>query len=242
MLIKKNMKMADVVLLNYMLIPVIHRFGIKLGFGDKTIEEVCKENLVDLNFFMELVNAYHDGDYFPNEELQTIPAKDIVNYLKMTHASYLNEKLTEIELMIDNLRSEKDEDQKYISLIKNFFEGYRTELTEHILREEDVVFPYVIAVEQTVLEQSVSDFNRKYLEDYSIQTFHEEHDDIEEKLLDLKTIMIKYLNPPVNIPLYHKIIQELFKLEEDLNYHSRIEDNVLIPKVKTMEKLAKNLL
>ncbi|MFA8436254.1 MAG: hypothetical protein ACEPOZ_17195 [Marinifilaceae bacterium] len=242
MLIKKNMKMADVVLLNHMLIPVIHRFGINLGFGDKTVEEICQEGQIDLNFFLELVNAYHDSDYFPNEKLQTIPAKDIVAYLKMTHANYLNEWLTEIESKIDKLRSEKDEDQKYISLIKNFFEGYRSELTEHILREEELVFPYVIALEQTVLTQTVSDSNRKLLNSYSIQTFHDEHDDIEEKLLDLKTIMIKYLNPPVNILLYHKIIQELFKLEEDLNYHSRIENNVLIPKVKTMEKLAKNLL
>ena len=67
MRISRNMKLADVIQMNYLLIPVIHRFGINLGFGDKTVSDVCEENNVDLNFFLQLVNAYHDQDYFPKE-------------------------------------------------------------------------------------------------------------------------------------------------------------------------------
>ena len=118
--IKKSMKMADVIQMNYMLIPVIHRFGIELGFGDKTVDQVCKENEVDLNFFLQLVNAYHDQDYFPKEELQSIPVRDIVAYLKMTHASYLNNTVTDIEQKIKSLELEGSEDKKYIALIRNF--------------------------------------------------------------------------------------------------------------------------
>ena len=65
MRITKDMKMADVIQMNYMLIPVIYRFGINLGFGDKTVKEICEETKVDLNFFLQLVNTYHDKDYFP---------------------------------------------------------------------------------------------------------------------------------------------------------------------------------
>ena len=60
--------------------------------------------------------------------------------------------------------------------------------------------------------------------------------------LYLKTIMIKYLTPPLNTSLYHKIIQLLFMLEQDLNYHSRIEDKVLIPKMISMEKVVTDLI
>lgn len=242
MRIKKDMKLADVIQLNYMLIPVIHRFGIDLGFGDKTVSDVCEENKVDLNFFLQLVNAYHDKDYFPKEELQTIPVKNIVDYLKMTHSSYLNEKILEIEQKIISLQSEDTEDQRYILLIRNFFEGYKSELTEHIMHEENVVFPYVLAVEEIIKTQSFSEKNRELFDAFSIEKYEEGHDDVEEKLMDLKTIMIKYLTPPANSTLYHTIIQDLFKLEEDLNYHSRIEDKVLTPKVILMEKSIKNLL
>ncbi|MPQ48755.1 hypothetical protein GCQ56_17250 [Marinifilum sp. N1E240] len=241
MRIKENMKLADVIQMNYMLIPVIHRFGINLGFGDKTVNDVCQENAVDLNFFLQLVNAYHDQDYFPKEELQTIPVKDIVAYLKMTHASYLNTTLSEIEQKIFSLASEDTEDKKYIELIRNFFEGYKTELTAHIMHEEDVVFPYVLTVDEIIKKQDFSDKNQQIFDSFSIEKYEEGHDDVEEKLMDLRTIMIKYLTPPANVTLYHSIIQDLFRLEEDLNYHSRIEDKVLIPKIILMEKSIKNL-
>ncbi|MDQ2179286.1 hemerythrin domain-containing protein [Marinifilum sp. D714] len=239
--IKKSMKMADVIQMNYMLIPVIHRFGIELGFGDKTVDQVCEENEVDLNFFLQLVNAYHDQDYFPKEELQSIPVREIVAYLKMTHASYLNNTVTDIEQKIKSLELEGNEDKKYIALIRNFFEGYKSELTEHIMREEDVVFPYVLAVDEIIKSEQFTDKNKKVFESFSIEEYEEEHDDVEEKLMDLRTIMIKYVAPPANTNLYHSIIQDLFRLEEDLNYHSRIEDKVLIPKIILMEKSIKNL-
>lgn len=239
--IKKSMKMADVIQMNYMLIPVIHRFGIELGFGDKTVVQVCKENDVDLNFFLQLVNAYHDQDYFPKEELQSIPVHEIVAYLKMTHASYLNNTVTDIEQKIKSLELEGSEDKKYIDLIRNFFEGYKSELTEHIMREEDVVFPYVLAVDEITKSGQFTDESKKVFESFSIEEYEEEHDDVEEKLMDLRTIMIKYVAPPANTNLYHSIIQDLFRLEEDLNYHSRIEEKVLIPKIILMEKSIKNL-
>lgn len=237
MRITKDMKMADVIQMNYMLIPVIYRFGINLGFGDKTVKEICTETKVDLNFFLQLVNTYHDKDYFPKEELQSIPSKDIVTYLKMTHSSYLNEKLPEIEVLIEELQHAETEDEKYILLIRNFYEGYKNELTEHIMHEEEVVFPYVLTVEEICKIGVVSDRNREIYESFSILKYQDAHDDVEEKLMDLKTIMIKYLTPPLNTNLYHKIIQLLFMLEQDLSYHARIEDKVLLPKMIAMEKM-----
>ncbi len=242
MRITKDMKMADVIQMNYMLIPVIYRFGINLGFGDKTVQEVCSEANVDLNFFLQIVNTYHDKDYFPKEELQSIPSNDIVAYLKMTHSNYLNEKLTEIETLIEALQHAEAEDEKYILLIRNFYEGYKNELTEHIMHEEEVVFPYVLAVEEIYKTGVVSNRNRAIFRSFSISRYQEAHDDVEEKLMDLKTIMIKYLTPPLNTSLYHKIIQLLFMLEQDLNYHSRIEDKVLIPKMFSMEKSITDLI
>lgn len=241
MRITKDMKMADVIQMNYMLIPVIYRFGINLGFGDQTVKEICTETSVDLNFFLQLVNTYHDKDYFPKEELQSIPSKDIVTYLKMTHSNYLNEKLSEIEDLIEALQHTEKEDEKYILLIRNFYEGYRNELTEHIIHEEEVVFPYVLAVEEICKEGVISDKNKKIYDSFSILKYQDAHDDVEEKLMDLKTIMIKYLTPPLNTSLYHKIIQLLFMLEQDLSYHSRIEDKVLIPKMIAMEKIISEL-
>jgi regulator of cell morphogenesis and NO signaling len=39
-LFKENTKMADIIHGNYLLLPVINRFGIRLGFKDKTVKDV----------------------------------------------------------------------------------------------------------------------------------------------------------------------------------------------------------
>ena len=52
--------MADVIHLNYFTLSVLNRFGIELGFGDKTVDEVCKQNQDDVDFFLEIVNIFVD--------------------------------------------------------------------------------------------------------------------------------------------------------------------------------------
>ncbi|PID89054.1 MAG: hypothetical protein CSB01_04035 [Bacteroidia bacterium] len=75
-----------------------------------------------------------------------------------------------------------------------------------------------------------------------MKVFETEHDDIVMKLKDLKNILIKYMVSPKRTLQYYAIIQELFKLEEDVEYHTRIEDKILIPRVVFMEKeLAKKI-
>ena len=67
MLIQKEMKLADVIHHDHNLVPVINRFGIRLGFGEKTIEELADEYEINADFFLVILNAYHDPQYFPEE-------------------------------------------------------------------------------------------------------------------------------------------------------------------------------
>jgi len=52
----------------------------------------------------------------------------------------------------------------------------------------------------------------------------------------LKNIIIKFLPPVKDMTICNNILIELFRLEKDLNNHARMEDKVLIPKVREMEK------
>ena len=75
-----------------------------------------------------------------------------------------------------------------------------------------------------------------YLEAYSISQYEEDHSDIEEKLYDLKQIILKYLPNPKDSRLLNVMLHDLFELELDLNNHCRIEDMILVPIVEKMEK------
>jgi regulator of cell morphogenesis and NO signaling len=237
MQITPNLKMAEVIHLNYQLLPIISRFGIQLGFGDKTLEQLCREHSLDVQFVLEILNSYNDRNYFPKKHLQGFPIKQIVEYLRKSHEYYLLVKIPRIEGLIQQLSEPGDNSGRTsIQLIDKFFNDYKRELSDHIQREEEKVYPYVFAVEEAFRSKKRDPDLVDQIRNYSIDEYEAEHDNVEDKLFDLKNIIIKYLPQPADTDLCHAILMELFRLESDLNDHARIEDKVLVPKVRFMEK------
>ena len=118
----------------------------------------------------------------------------------------------------------------------DFFKQYIQEVEQHIGYEDKVVFPYILQLHKALIENTRPSFP----EHYSIDEFEKRHDNIEEKLSDLKNLLIKYF-PPANdrYPRIH-LLNELISLEEDLSNHGRIEDQILIPIVRQMETKISN--
>ncbi len=236
MLIHKEMKMVDVIHLNHHLLHVINRFGIQLGFGEKSVETVCREHNVDLNFFLDLINTYHNRSYFPLQNLLKIKAGMLVDYLHKTHNYYLEFKVPEIEAILDRLLADDILAEDTKKLLSDFFQQYKKELVMHIEIEENRVYPYAMALEQFLDNKISKEELNAYLEAYSISQYEEDHSDIEEKLYDLKQIILKYLPNPKDSRLLNVMLHDLFELELDLNNHCRIEDMILVPIVEKMEK------
>ncbi|MBI9033001.1 MAG: hemerythrin domain-containing protein [Bacteroidales bacterium] len=240
MRLHENMKIAELVHENYLLVPVMNRFGIHLGFGDKTVKEVCEEHEIEAGFFMEIINSYNDPKYYPRFDVEDFPLNDAIQYLSNTHKSYLDYRLPDIESIIEEILESCDINKDNIILLRNFFMEYKSELTAHIEREEKVVYPYVSKVfENYRSEQPDAAFLTNMIS-YSIVDYSNEHDNVEEKLFDLKNIIIKYLPPLKRQFLMNKILFELFRLETDLNDHTMLEEKVLIPMVLIMEEKLKS--
>jgi regulator of cell morphogenesis and NO signaling len=241
MRIEKNMKLADVIHHDISLIPVVNRFGIHLGFGDGTIEEVCEEKDVNAEFFLTIINTYHDAQYFPKKHLQSFHSATLIDYLQRAHKFYLDHKIPEIKSLINRLTEESNTNRDTYKLALNFFNEYQEELVGHIDREEKVVYPYVYELEKAIEEGKAPQNLISQMEKYSIMDYEEEHDNVEEKLFDLKNLIIKYLPAPRNETTSYKILLELFELEKDLKEHARIEDMILVPKVEAMEFTIKKM-
>jgi len=235
MFIDKDMKMADAIHYNYLLLPVINRLGVQLGFGDKSIEEVCEEEKVDLDLFLVIINAFLDHDINKTLEIQKLSIEKVVGYLKATHQFYLDQMIPEIENRINALMQHFDINQKQFLLVKNFFEEYKKELYTHTQLEEEMVYPYVIDVNKAYHSQELTEELARRIKNHPINCYAQEHSDIESKLFDLKNILIKYLPPPEQSYLRNQVLTALFKLENDLNDHSRIENLVLVPMISEME-------
>ncbi len=230
-----EMKMVDVVQHDIQLLAVIQRFEMPLGFREKTVKEVCATHEVDLDFFLHIANSFHDKDSLDWQKFRDFPVEWIINYLKNAHRCYIDYRIPEIERQIQNFEKQVDINEKNIALLLDFFRKYITEFNAHIEQEEQNVFPYIKRLSELINNKESNALNNS--DDLFIRQYHEEHNNIEETLYDLKNILLKYLPPPVNNCLYNNLIYDIFRLERDLLDHAELEENVLYPLVNEMEEI-----
>ncbi len=223
-LFQPETKMAEVILRNYTLLSILPRFSIKLGFGESTIAKVCQESNVDIDFFLMVCNLHTFDGYTPSQQqLFSTNIKSLIEYLKRSHQYYINLRINSIERKLDMLASTCI--PAHQKMLCSFFSGYKQEILKHFHYEEQVVFPYVYQLVDG-LEPSA----------YHINQYEEHHDNIDDKLSDLKSIIIKYLPDDESESERSEILSDLFLFEDDLLKHTRIEESILTPLVRELEE------
>jgi regulator of cell morphogenesis and NO signaling len=224
-----DLKMSEIITNNHYILLLLEHFGIGLPLQDKSLNKVCEENNLNIELFLTFANLYNGLKYSPKAPLSYSNTPVIVNYLENSHKYYSEEIYPNILSTIKQMAEVNN--HKEMSLVPKFFIDYFNEVTEHLDYENEVVFPYVLDLFEQV--KNLKHTRRKI--QYSVVEYKEHHNDIEEKLNDLKSLIIKYLPQKNDQSVRRKLLFLLSELEYDLNIHSKIEDLILIPLVAEME-------
>ncbi len=223
---KSNMKVAHLIATDNRLLSILQRLGIRLGFGEATVEELCTRYGISTSLFIEICNMYTFRCYNPIIGLLSEnDIKSITTYLRASHKFYNEICFPEIHDKIHKLVKELDDVSR--RLIDKFYDDYDNEVNSHFKYEEEVVFPYIEAVISNRSGNAGA---------YRISKFEKNHSNINEKLNDLKNIIIKYLPENVAMTLRYEILNDIYALESDLHRHALIENKLLIPLVEKTER------
>ncbi|MFW5726162.1 MAG: hypothetical protein ACOCX0_06915, partial [Bacteroidota bacterium] len=169
-LISPLTKLADLVNSDKRALTLLPRFGIELGFGDRTVKQVCAEKGVSTEFFLLMVNLYLNQSYFPNRKLKNLDVDMLLQYLDNSHRYYLEEKIPYLESLIEEFKNKVK--HPATKQLDKFFQQYVQEVKEHLAYEDQTAFPYVAA-----LSQQFKDHKAKLDDvDYHIGVFEERHD------------------------------------------------------------------
>ena len=219
------MSVSDLIDIDYSLLQVISRMGLSLKYAGLPVSEACRNSGVDPDTFILICNVYSFPDHIPSqEELAGGDIRNIIDYLHSSHLYYMGRALHVLENSFDKLVAPFNEKQKKVVL--KFFNDYRDELDKHFAYEEEVVFPYV----ESLLRGAAGD------SEYSIEQFEEHHENVEEKLEDLKNIVMKYLPGDCSNELKIMVLLSIYHLHDDLRRHTYVENNILVPIVSGFER------
>ncbi|MGD8780687.1 MAG: hemerythrin domain-containing protein [Ignavibacteria bacterium] len=222
--------MSNLIFDNPSLLLLMEHCGLNSVVQEKTVLELCKEQNISVNIFVTFANLYNGFSPSLNDNLSIKDISEIIMILESSHNYYENEKCPEIKNYIRQLYSQNDSPE--IKLIDKFFDEYFEEVKEHFSYEDEIAFPYFNAL----LQDDVKDKAEKKKYNFSVEEYSEHHTDIESKLNDLKELLLKHVPLQNDRILRRKIVVDLFELEYDLNIHHIIEETILIPLVRKLEK------
>jgi regulator of cell morphogenesis and NO signaling len=186
-------------------------------------------------FIATLLRVFEEK-IFNAREFDPFPLKLIVDYIQRTHVYYLEKKLPEIEQSILLLSGHYESQHPILIALQNFFRHYVQDLSEHIQAEEKLLLPYIELLREA--GHTPADFSRFLVarRDYSIDRFLNDHHDTEDELKDIRQTIRLYEPPHDNESLYRILLMQLQVFEQDLCVHANIEEEVLIPKARQLEK------
>lgn len=215
-------KMLELIRDNYNVLQSLSAFGIGMGFGAKTVREVCEADGVDTFTFLAVVNLTING-YHSQNDIHHLDIRTLLRYLRASHQYYIDFQLPFLRKELVEALAEGDRLGK---LIIKIFDEYARFIAHHMKFEEQTLFPYVEGL-----------LNGERKAGYDIETFSKHHDQTSEKLKELKSIIIKYLpSDPQLGNLLTATLYDIYNLEEWLALHANVEEAIFIPAIKELEK------
>lgn len=216
-------KLGDLVCDNFSLLLIVTRYGIPLGFGDKTIGQVCSDLNLDAPTLLLILNLSVGQFERPSrEQMADIKLDSLIRYLSNSHAYFLERRLPDLRPRL--LSAISNCPQEVAIVIRRFYDEYVEEVRKHMNYEDKIVFPYA-----RKLAEGQRDDN------YNISIFSKRHDHIELKIIELKNLIIRYYPAPSGYEL-NNVLNDIFASEYELAAHNNIEDNLFTPYIQELER------
>lgn len=219
----RNDRMRDVINDNSHLLTVINRFSISLGFGDKTVADVCEENDVDADTFLAVINLISGKEWSD----YSISLPPLIGYLRKSHKHILTYALPAIKkTLIEGIQQTST--CEIAMVILKFYDRYVSEVRKHMEYEDNVVFSYV----ENLLDGKVKN-------KFNISDFSSRHEHMAGSLDELKELFIYQYNQKDN-ELVSMALFQIVMCGNDLVSHCEVENNLLFPTVARLEANLRN--
>lgn len=212
-------RIRDIINDNSEILMVLCRFGISLGFGDNTVAQTCRDNGVDADTFLAVINLISGKRW----KAYKVSLPSLIGYLRKAHAHFIDHSLPLIKKMLIEGIHQTTTSEVSIHIM-NFFDTYVAEVRKHMEYENDMIFTYVENLLNGVVEDK-----------FQISDFSARHEHMAGKLDDLKELFVYQYNQQSN-ELINNALYHIIMCGRELVVHWEIENKLLFPNVSILEQ------
>ena len=164
------------------------------------------------------------------------PLATLVDHIERVHHGYMKTALPRLRSLLPTvLKAHGERHGEMLRRVQEVFQALDAELSSHLLKEEQMLFPYIVALEKHVGEGTPRPYACFDSARYPIAQMEHEHESAGGALERLRDITGAYTLPADACPTFRALYEELQRMDGDLHQHIHLENNVLFPRIAALE-------
>lgn len=207
--------------------------------GQRTLADACATFHVPVDLAIQsLEETQKVASLTDQTNWQTQPLTDLIVHIQNTHHVFTRQELERLEKLVEKVCSKHGEHHQELVRLRQLFLMLRDDLLPHLLKEEQVLFPFIIQLENSIAGKSATPFAGFGTVQNPIRMMMMEHDTAGDLLRELRLVSSNYVPPPDACISYQTLYQSMAEFEADLHQHIHLENNILFPRAVELEAQA----
>ena len=215
-------------------IPNATRVFEKLGIdyccgGTKSLAQACSAANISIE---QAVASLGDASVPLTREAQRWQdgsLAELIDHIVSTHHKYTREELVRLQALLGKVCSVHGENHRELLELRQVFQALDRELTLHLMKEEKILFPYIVRTEEAIEQEDPvlpAPFGKV---ENPVRAMMQEHDSAGIALRKIRELSSNYSLPPDACFSYRTLYRALEDFETDLHQHIHLENNILFP-------------
>lgn len=205
--------------------------------GNRPLTEACGSAGVNVDNVIEMLAEVGQSKPETNRAVSfsDLSLSELITYIVNTHHVFTKDEMNRLEALTDKVIGAHGANHPELIEAGELFHRLCSDLRPHMFKEEQVLFPYIVAMEKAASQNQTNPFAPFGTVNNPVRMMMMEHDKAGEILRELRVLTSDYLVPPDACISYQTLYQALEGLEKDLHQHIHLENNILFPKAVEVE-------
>ena len=218
---------------------IFEKFGIDYCCGgNRSLQQACDKANISLDAVLDSLEMAEESARAAQKvrDWQKEPLSDLIEHIQNTHHKYTREEIIRLRALLDKVCSVHGKNHPELLDIKATFAVLSQELTTHMMKEEMVLFPYIVRMEEAVIQDEPVLPGPFGTVQNPVTMMEHEHDSAGNALRAIRTASAGYIPPAEACVSYQTLYKSLAAFETDLHQHIHLENNILFPRAIAMER------
>jgi regulator of cell morphogenesis and NO signaling len=217
-------------------IRVFEQYGIDYCCGgQKPLALACTEQDVEIGALLAALLSAAEESVPPTEDWSSASLESLTAHIVSTHHAFVQSELPRLDALAKKVLERHATNHPELLAIQSALAQLDRELTQHLAKEEQVLFPYIAKLERALAAKTPRPESCFETVANPIAMMTQEHEAAGTLLAEIKDLSNRFTPPPDACPTYHAFYGGLKEFEQDLHRHIHLENNILFPRAIAME-------